>query len=46
METETLSARNVVELLLQEEYNASICKKSESETTEEKGEDFIYGWDC
>lgn len=48
METETISARNVVELLLQEEFNASICKRNATESAgdEEKKEDFVYGWDC
>lgn len=46
METETISARNVVELLMQEEFNASICKTDMETAAEERGEDFVYGWDC
>lgn len=47
METETISARNVVQLLLSETYNAGICKHTEDESgPQEQKEDFIYGWDC
>ena len=51
METETISSRNVVELLMQEEYGASICKPAENSTTVQKSErgenkDFVYGFDC
>ena len=47
METETVAARNVVELLLREEFDASICKTNGTDSVaEEKGEDFVYGWDC
>ena len=49
METETIASRNVVELLLQEQYNAGLCKTQDAEGDEpvkEKGEDFVYGWDC
>ena len=49
METETIASRNVVELLLQEQYNAGLCKTQDAEGVEpvkEKGEDFVYGWDC
>jgi prenylcysteine oxidase / farnesylcysteine lyase len=50
METETISSRNVVELLMQEEYGASICKPAENSTTVEKSKeennDFVYGFDC
>ncbi|ESK98241.1 prenylcysteine lyase [Moniliophthora roreri MCA 2997] len=52
METETLASRNVVELLLNEEFNSSLCgprisasgEKSESRTKAD--DDFVYGWDC
>lgn len=43
METETISARNVVELLMQEEFDASICPKSDAD---DEPSDFVYGWDC
>ncbi|EKM53071.1 uncharacterized protein PHACADRAFT_259228 [Phanerochaete carnosa HHB-10118-sp] len=45
METETIAARNVVELLMQEEFDASICK---SDDTGPKNDNttFVYGWDC
>lgn len=48
METETISARNVVQLLLSETYNAGICKHGEDSkgSEEEQKEDFVYGWDC
>lgn len=43
METETIAARNVVELLMQEEYDAGICKCS-GDTDDE--DSYVYGWDC
>jgi len=58
METETVSSRNVVDLLLHDEFNAGICKPS---ITEDHGaqkplpattapsrasEDFVFGFDC
>ena len=54
METETIAARNVVELLMQEEYGASICKSAPAPETPpetkkkagDKEKEFIYGWDC
>ncbi|KAI0084957.1 FAD/NAD(P)-binding domain-containing protein [Irpex rosettiformis] len=46
METETISSRNVVELLLQEGYNASICKPTANATNTDENEDFVYGFDC
>ncbi|KAG7099795.1 hypothetical protein E1B28_001607 [Marasmius oreades] len=51
METETIASRNVVDLLLNEEFKSSICgpRISGSETRGEKtvdDEDFVYGWDC
>lgn len=48
METETIAARNAVELLMREEFGASICPppaEDEPEGGENKG-DFVYGWDC
>ena len=49
METETIAARNVVELLLKEQYDAGLCKPSlneQGEPVHEKKEDYVYGWDC
>ena len=50
METEIISARNIVELLMREEFDASICKSSSPQegegVAEDKGDDFVYGWDC
>ncbi len=50
METETIAARNVVELLMQEEFDASICKSDEEAILltddEDSHKDFVYGWDC
>ncbi|KIP03332.1 hypothetical protein PHLGIDRAFT_77794 [Phlebiopsis gigantea 11061_1 CR5-6] len=50
METETISARNAVELLMRDQFNASICKSEPApegvKPSDDKEEDFIYGWDC
>jgi prenylcysteine oxidase / farnesylcysteine lyase len=43
MEPETIASRNIVDLLLQEKFNASICPL-ESEKGVKEG--FVYGWDC
>jgi len=50
METETISARNAVDLLLNDDFGgSSICgariSGSASETNAET-EDYVYGWDC
>ncbi|EIN13466.1 FAD/NAD(P)-binding domain-containing protein [Punctularia strigosozonata HHB-11173 SS5] len=56
METETISARNVVDLLLNEKFGGGICSppegwsvegdvETESTAVESKTE-FVYGWDC
>ena len=44
METEIIASRNVVDLLLQEKFNSSICPLDEKE--KEAPEGFVYGWDC
>ncbi|KAF9066052.1 Prenylcysteine lyase-domain-containing protein [Rhodocollybia butyracea] len=52
METETVASRNVVDLLLNEEFGSSICGQRISGST--KGDvataaadkDFVLGWDC
>ena len=57
METETVAARNVVELLMKEQFDAGLCKTdttplTDDETGEQTGEpspqkkEFVYGWDC
>ncbi|KAL4250177.1 prenylcysteine oxidase family protein [Abortiporus biennis] len=48
METETISSRNVVDLLLEELFDSGICKKATNatEVPERRGEEFVYGWDC
>ena len=50
METETIASRNVVDLLLHDEYNAGICPAAaEDEDAAEAGvhdEKFVLGWDC
>lgn len=51
METETIASRNVVDLLLNEEFNSGICgsRISASETTQyhtSEAADFVLGWDC
>ena len=43
METETLSARNAVELLLREEFGAGLCASGPGDDVPE---DYVYGWDC
>ncbi|TFY50190.1 hypothetical protein EVJ58_g11148, partial [Rhodofomes roseus] len=51
METETIASRNVVDLLLHDEWNAGICPaavEGDEEATAEKAKDdkFVLGWDC
>ncbi|KAE9395928.1 hypothetical protein BT96DRAFT_942062 [Gymnopus androsaceus JB14] len=50
METETVASRNVVDLLLNEEFGgSSICGPRISGSTKEaivKESDFVFGWDC
>jgi len=48
METETISSRNVVDLLLKEKFESSICKSlaSENATQPTSEKEFVYGWDC
>ncbi|KAH7930566.1 FAD/NAD(P)-binding domain-containing protein [Leucogyrophana mollusca] len=53
METETISSRNVVDLLLHEEFGSGICGSllSGTNSSEERGtnatpDDFVLGWDC
>ena len=51
METETIAARNVVELLMKEQFDAGLCKLSaveeESDSSPQtRRDDFVYGWDC
>jgi prenylcysteine oxidase / farnesylcysteine lyase len=49
METETISSRNVVDLLLNEEFGTGICGARINGSTSEKAgedEDFVLGWDC
>lgn len=58
METETVSARNIVDLMLNDEFNATICGRriaateeegqevSEKPLTETTSPEFVYGWDC
>ena len=54
METETVASRNVIDLLLNEEFQTSVCgaraSGSEKNTTLpltlENEQDFVYGWDC
>jgi prenylcysteine oxidase / farnesylcysteine lyase len=45
METETIASRNVVDLLLREKFNSSICPLDE-EKGKGSSEEFVYGWDC
>ena len=53
METETVAARNVVELLMKEQFDAGLCKTdttplADDETGERSPQEkeFVYGWDC
>ncbi|KAF9479736.1 FAD/NAD(P)-binding domain-containing protein [Pholiota conissans] len=58
METETVSSRNIVELMLNDEFNSSICGRTISESNENVSDDsqqpttandspnFVFGWDC
>ena len=50
METETVAARNVVDLLLQDEFGKGICPpraaNQEEADAEPVNESFVYGWDC
>ena len=54
METETIASRNVVDLLLHEEFGSGLCGSPLScpETDHGNGthntisEDFVLGWDC
>lgn len=54
LETETISSRNAVDLLLSELFDAGICPKSVdvngteifSSSDAQKGDEFVYGWDC
>ncbi|KAI0946772.1 hypothetical protein AcW1_010141 [Taiwanofungus camphoratus] len=55
METETVSARNAVDLLLQDEFDAGICDKKPTLDADEgavytyykqEDKDFLLGWDC
>nr|BAH22596.1 hypothetical protein [Pholiota nameko] len=58
METETISSRNIVELMLNDEFSSSICGRTISESDENTSADFqpptptndapefIFGWDC
>lgn len=43
METETVSSRNIVDMLLKEQFNSSICHTPTAVTDDKE---FIYGWDC
>ena len=51
METETISSRNIVDLMLNEVFGTGICgpaKPVEEDSGRSKGnpEEFVYGWDC
>ena len=52
METETISSRNVVDLMLDEAFGTGICGPPKS-VEEDLGrtdagnlDKFVYGWDC
>lgn len=50
METETIASRNVVDLLLHEEFGSGICgallSGTENATQTTTPVDFVLGWDC
>ncbi|KAF5384742.1 hypothetical protein D9757_006250 [Collybiopsis confluens] len=49
METETVASRNVVDLLLNDEFQSSICGQRISASTKDAvspEDDFVLGWDC
>lgn len=55
METETIASRNVVDLLLHEEFGSGICgplisgtdtSARENATRLSESSDFVLGWDC
>lgn len=50
METETIASRNVVDLLLHEEFGTGICgallSETENATQTAASNDFVLGWDC
>ncbi|CCM01254.1 uncharacterized protein FIBRA_03303 [Fibroporia radiculosa] len=46
METETVAARNVVDLLLQDEFNAAVCPPGVMDDDLTGSETFVLGWDC
>lgn len=55
METETIASRNVVDLLLHEEFGSGICGAlvsgtetgvHENATRVSESSDFVLGWDC
>jgi len=47
MDTETLASRNIVDLLMREKFNSSICPLDEEKREEASvPAGFVYGWDC
>jgi len=48
METETIASRNIVDLLLLERYNTTICGPITNvvKSQKQKNDSFVYGWDC
>jgi prenylcysteine oxidase/farnesylcysteine lyase len=50
METETISSRNIVDLLLHEHFASGVCgpwPTRDQSAAEAKAEpDFVLGWDC
>ncbi|GLB36511.1 putative prenylcysteine lyase [Lyophyllum shimeji] len=47
METETVASRNVVDLLLNEEFGTGLCPTTSAENrTTSNDKEFVIGWDC
>lgn len=45
METETVASRGVVDLMLRDMFNESICPAGVTDPPPE-GAEFVWGWDC
>jgi prenylcysteine oxidase / farnesylcysteine lyase len=48
METETISSRNIVDLLLNDQFKTSLCgpRLSGGISPAAESDDLVYGWDC
>ncbi|KAI0644039.1 Prenylcysteine lyase-domain-containing protein [Trametes meyenii] len=50
METETIASRNVVDLLLREQFQSALCKSThvdgDVDASDASDDGFVLGWDC